>query len=94
MTVAGKQKSAGKIRGIAEMICRYLTGPRFRQRVEATYQHAVLQFLSGQTLTNTTLRERFKLIDKQRNSITNLIADTLRLGRIKSKDENSGNKVV
>jgi hypothetical protein len=65
-----------------------------QERVEATYQHAVLQFLSGQTLTNTTLRERFKLIDKQRNSITNLIADTLRLGRIKRKDENSSNKFV
>lgn len=65
-----------------------------RERVEATYQHAVLQFLSGQTLTNTTLRERFKLIDKQRNSITNLIADSLRLGRIKRKDENSSNKFV
>ncbi len=65
-----------------------------QERVEATYQHAVLQYLSSQTLTNTTLRKRFKLIDKQRNSITNLIADTLRAGRIKRKDENSGNKFV
>ena len=39
-------------------------------------------------------RKRFKLTDKQRNSITNLIADTLRAGRIKRKDENSGNKFV
>lgn len=65
-----------------------------QERVEATYQHAILQYLSSQTLTNTTLRKRFKLIDKQRNSITNLIADTLRAGRIKRKDENSGNKFV
>lgn len=65
-----------------------------QERVEAAYQHAVLQFLSSQTLTNTTLRERFKLTEKKRNSITNLIADSLRAGRIKRKDENSGNKFV
>lgn len=64
------------------------------ERIEATYQHAVLQFFSGQLLTNTTLRARFKLIDKQRNSITNLIADAVRTGRIKRKDETSGNKFV
>ena len=62
------------------------------ERIEASYQHAVLQYLSSQTLTNTTLRERFKLHDKQRNSITNLISDAVDAGRIKRKDANSGNK--
>ncbi|WP_438503556.1 hypothetical protein, partial [Enterobacter cloacae] len=56
------------------------------------YQHAVLQYLSSQTLTNTTLRERFKLHEKQRNSITNLISDAVDAGRIKRKDAHSGNK--
>jgi predicted HTH transcriptional regulator len=62
------------------------------ERVEACYQHAVLQHLSSQVLTNTTLRERFKLHDKQRNQITNLIAEAVAAGRIKRKDTNSGNK--
>lgn len=61
-------------------------------RIEACYQHAVLQYLSSQTLTNTTLRERFKLHDKQRNTITNLIADAVAAGRIKRKDGSTGNK--
>lgn len=62
------------------------------ERIEACYQHAVLQYLSSQTLTNTTLRERFKLHDKQRNSITNLISEAVIAGRIRRKDTQSGNK--
>lgn len=62
------------------------------ERIEACYQHAVLQYLSSQTLTNTTLRERFKLHDKQRNAVTNLIADAVDSGRIKRKDGSTGNK--
>lgn len=62
------------------------------ERIEACYQHAVLQYLSSQTLTNTTLRERFKLHEKQRNQISNLISDAVSAGRIKRKDAGSGNK--
>lgn len=62
------------------------------ERLEACYQHSVLQYLSSQTLTNSTLRERFKLHDKQRNQITNLINDAVAAGRIKRKDLGSGNK--
>ncbi len=56
------------------------------ERIEACYQHAVLQYLSSQTLTNTTLRERFKLHDKQRTIVSNLIAEAITGGRIKRKD--------
>ena len=45
-----------------------------------------------QGLTNTTLRERFKLHDKQRNAITNLIGEAVAAGRIRRKDTSSGNK--
>ena len=62
------------------------------ERVEACYQHAVLSYLSSETLTNTSLRQRFKLHDKQRNQITNLIAEAVEAGRIKRKDAASGNK--
>ena len=62
------------------------------ERVEACYQHAVLQYLSSGTLTNTTLRERFKLHDKHRNQITNLIGDAVEAERIKRKDAGSGKK--
>ena len=62
------------------------------ERIEACYQHAVLQYLSSQTLTNSTLRGRFKLHDKQRNQLTNLISEAVSAGRIKRKDAGSGNK--
>lgn len=62
------------------------------ERIEACYQHAVLQYLSSQTLTNTTLRERFKLHEKQRNAVTNLIAEAVTKGRIKRKSLEGGNK--
>jgi predicted HTH transcriptional regulator len=60
------------------------------ERIEACYQHAVLQYLSSQSLTNTTLRERFRLHEKQRNQVTNLIGDAVAAGRIKRKDAGSG----
>lgn len=62
------------------------------ERVEACYQHAVLQYLSSNTLTNTSARERFKLHEKHRNQITNLIGDAVALGRIKRKDAGNGKK--
>jgi ATP-dependent DNA helicase RecG len=62
------------------------------ERIEACYQHAVLQYVSSRTLTNTTLRERLKLGEKQRNAVTNVIAAAVEAGRIKRKDPGSGNK--
>lgn len=62
------------------------------ERIEACYQHAVLQYISSQTMTNTTLRERFKLHEKQRNQITNLLGVAMEANRIKRKDDGMGNK--
>jgi ATP-dependent DNA helicase RecG len=62
------------------------------ERIEACYQHAALQYFSSQTLTNTSLRARFKVSERQRNQITNLIAEAVEAGRIKRKDTASGNK--
>jgi len=71
---------------------REFSGMSQGERIEACYQHAVLQYFSSQTLTNTTLRKRFKVSERQRNQITNLIADVVAAGRIKRKDTTAGNK--
>lgn len=71
---------------------RKFTDMDMAERIEACYQHAVLQYVSSRTLTNTTLRERFKLSEKQRNTVTNLIATAVEAGRIRRKDLGSGNK--
>ena len=62
------------------------------ERVEAAYQHAVLQHLSSKMLTNTSLRDRFKLHEKYRNQVTNLISSAVVANRLKRADEGSGNK--
>jgi len=62
------------------------------ERVEACYQHAVLKYLSSSAMTNRSLRERLKMNEKQRNQVTNLIADAVSGGRIKRKDPDSGKK--
>ena len=56
------------------------------ERIEACYQHAVLQHLSNQAVTNTTTRKRFELNEKQRTIVSNLLKDAAEKGRIKRKD--------
>lgn len=58
------------------------------ERIEACYQHAALQYLTSQTLTNTTLRGRLKLHDKHRNQVTSCG----RRRAFKRKDAGSGKK--
>jgi len=71
---------------------RRFTEMSVNERVEACYQHAVLKYLSSSAMTNKSLRERLKMSEKQRNQVTNLIADAMEKGRIKRKDPGSGKK--
>ena len=56
------------------------------ERIEACYQHSVLQHLASQVVTNTTIRNRFKLHEKHRTIVSNLLTEAARKGRIKRKD--------
>jgi predicted HTH transcriptional regulator len=60
-----------------------------QERIDATYQHAVLKYFAGDTLTNSSLRERFKMSERQRPQISKLIREALEKGVIKPKDEES-----
>jgi len=62
------------------------------ERVETCYQHAVLKYLSSATLTNTSLRQRFRLHDRHRTLVANVIQDAVSAGRVKRKDVNAGKK--
>ncbi|MGH8557306.1 MAG: ATP-binding protein [Methylococcales bacterium] len=59
------------------------------ERIEACYQHAVLKYLSSGAMTNTSLRERLKMHEKQRTQVSNQIRDAVAAGRIKRKDPDS-----
>ncbi len=47
---------------------------------------AALRWLVEEKMTNTSLRERFKLAESQRSPISRLIRDALEAGRIRRKD--------
>lgn len=59
------------------------------ERIEAAYQHAVLKYFTNSALTNTSLRLRLRLADKQRAQISRLIKEATDSGRIKPKDTES-----
>ena len=63
-----------------------------QERIDACYQHAIIQYYGNGGMTNTTLRQRFGMHDKQASQISRLIKDAVELGRIKPKDPESGSK--
>ncbi len=63
------------------------------ERVEACYQHSILKYFMGTGMTNTSLRERFKMHDKQRPQVSLVIKEALAKGKIKPKNpENESTK--
>ena len=59
------------------------------ERIEAVYQHSVIQFLSNSSLTNNSLRERLRMTTHQRPQISLLIKQAVELGKIKQEDPNN-----
>jgi predicted HTH transcriptional regulator len=60
-----------------------------QERIEACYQHSIIKFLSGSALTNTSLRERFKMHEKQRPQVSIVIKEAMQLGKIKLRNPES-----
>lgn len=71
-----------------------LYGPRtFAQmtpdeRARACYQHAVLKFVSGDRMTNTSLRGRFDIAEHNKAQVSKVISQTVESGVIKPADTN------
>jgi predicted HTH transcriptional regulator len=62
-------------------------------RIRACYQHAALQFVSNQAMTNASLRKRFSISDANYATASRVIADTIEAGLIKPNDpENRSRK--
>jgi predicted HTH transcriptional regulator len=58
-------------------------------RIRATYQHCALRWVMNETMTNTTLRERFGLPESKSAIASQMIAATIDSGQIKP-DERVG----
>ena len=56
------------------------------ERLEACYQHAVLKYYSDSAMTNTTLRERLKMPEKQRSMVSVLIQEAIDQRLVKPAD--------
>ena len=56
------------------------------ERLEACYQHAVLKYYSDSAMTNTSLRERLKMPEKQRSMVSVLIQESIDRKLVKPAD--------
>lgn len=56
------------------------------ERIEACYQHSIIQYYGNGGMTNASLRQRFGMHDKQASQISRLIKQAIDSGRVKYKD--------
>ncbi|HEU0012377.1 MAG TPA: ATP-binding protein [Longimicrobium sp.] len=61
-------------------------------RIRACYQHAALQYVSGRQMTNTTLRERFKISPQNYAMASRIVRDSIAAGVIKPFDPSNRSK--
>lgn len=61
-------------------------------RVRACYQHACLLYVSNRQMSNATLRERFKIEERNYATASRIIADAIEAGRIKPFDPTNRSK--
>lgn len=61
-------------------------------RARACYLHACLRYVQRDFMTNTTLRERFGIEDKNSAMASRIIRDTIAVGLIRCHDETVGSK--
>jgi ATP-dependent DNA helicase RecG len=61
-------------------------------KVRACYQHCCLRYVSGEKMTNQSLRERFKLGEGKADQASRIIRETVNAGQIKSDDPENASK--
>lgn len=62
------------------------------ERIEACYQHSIIEYYGNGGFNNTSLRKRFGMHDKQAAQISILIKDAIEAGKVKPKDEENVSK--
>jgi len=61
-------------------------------KVRAAYLHACLKYVSGEAMTNQTLRERFGIEEKNYSIASRIISEAIKSGQIKDFDPESKSK--
>lgn len=62
------------------------------ERIEACYQHSIIEYYGNGGFNNASLRKRFGMHDKQASQISLLIKDAIEAGKIKPKDPENVSK--
>lgn len=62
------------------------------ERIRACYQHACLRYVSNDRMTNSSLRERFAIEERNYSMASRIISDTIQARLIKSFDPQSASK--
>jgi ATP-dependent DNA helicase RecG len=62
------------------------------ERIEACYQHSIIQYFAHGGMSNASLRERFKMNDKQTSQISRLINIAIEKGKVKIKNPESSSR--
>lgn len=63
-----------------------------QDKVRACYQHACLKYVMNEDMTNTTLRKRFNISEKNYPTASKIISSTIIAGLIKDADPNNKSK--
>jgi len=71
---------------------RKLTAMDKYDRIRACYQHACLRYVSNERMTNSSLRHRFGIDDKNYAVASRIIAETIEAGLIRRSDPESKSK--
>jgi predicted HTH transcriptional regulator len=61
-------------------------------RIRASYLHACLRYVKRDYMTNTTLRERFGIDEKNSSMVSRIIKDTIEADLIRCHDETAGSR--
>ncbi len=61
-------------------------------RIRATYLHACLRYVQRDYMTNTTLRERFGIEEKNSSMVSRMIKDAIVANLIRCHDETVGSR--
>ena len=61
-------------------------------RIRAWYQHCCLRYVTGEKMSNQSLRERFKLPEEKAETASRIIRDCTEAGLVKLDNPESGSK--
>ena len=61
-------------------------------RIRACYLHACLRYVQRNLMTNTTIRKRFRIEEKNSSITSRIIKDTIEAGLIRCHDETVGSR--